>query len=93
MDDAGPRSRPNLVAGVIGLGLHLATGAFPYAVSGLVAPLGGTVVLGLVWVALLVVAIRLFRARNPFVLLVAPASVAAWLAIVSLGGAVLGWTA
>jgi hypothetical protein len=93
VEEAGGRPRANPIVGVLGLVLHLATGVFPYAASGLVAPIEGYVVLYALWLGLLVVAVRLFRARNPFVLLVAPASVAVWLAVISFGGAVLGWTA
>lgn len=84
-----------LAAGV-GAVLHLAVGVFPYAASGLVVPVWGVVVLYGCWLALAVVLVRLLRgpARRP---LLAPAipvvAIAVWFAFVSLGGALLDWTA
>lgn len=82
------------MTGVAGVVLHVGTGVFPYAASGLLAPPWAYVVLYGVWTGLLVVAVRLFRTdRRPWTLLVPVASIVAWIAIISLGGAVLGWTA
>ena len=84
------------VAALVGVVLHLAVGVFPYAASGLVVPLWGVVVLYGCWLALAVVLIRLLRGpdRRP---LVAPAvplvALAVWFAFVTLGEALLGWTA
>ena len=77
-----------------GIVLHLVAGVFPFAASGLIAPLWGVVVLYLWWLALLAVAIRLVRTRRWRLVLAVPfAAVAGWFALMSLGGAVLGWTA
>ena len=78
-------------AGVV---LHLVTGVFPFAASGLIAPLWGVVVLYVWWVALLGVAIRLVRTRRLRLVLAVPfVAVAGWFALMWFGGAVLGWTA
>lgn len=66
---------------------------FLYAVSGLVAPLWGVVLLLLIWVALFVLCVRWWTphpGRLPFVAAVA---VVVWFAVISAGGAWLGWTA
>ncbi len=82
------------VAGEAGIVLHIATGIFPYAASGLLAPPWAYVVLYGIWALLLVFGIQLLRTgRKPWALLVPVASVVAWIGIISLGGAVLGWTA
>ena len=86
--------RGRQVAGIVGLVLHGLTGVFPYAASGLVAPVWGYLVLYVLWGALLVVGIRWFRAgRGPFVLLVPVASIAVWVAVMAFGDLVLGWSA
>lgn len=78
----------------VGVALHLLAGAFPFAVSGLIAPLWGVVVLYAIWLALLGVAVQLVRTgRLRLVLLVPFAAVVAWFTVMSFGGAVLGWTA
>ena len=87
------RSATRRLPGWIALGLHVAVGVFPYGASGLVAPLPGLVVLGIIWIALLVVVLR-WRPANPWMTLLAPAgAVAIWFAVLSLGEAVFGWTA
>jgi hypothetical protein len=81
------------VAGWLGVALHLVVGVVPYAVSGLVAPAWVYPVLYLLWAALLVVAVRLARRGSGRALLVPVAAVVLWLAVISFGEAVLGWTA
>ena len=82
------------VAGVVGLVLHGLTAVFPYAASGLLAPLYGYVVVYLLWTALLWLGLRWFRSRRePLVLLVPVLSLAGWAAVMSFGDFVLGWTA
>ena len=70
----------------------LGLAGFVYLVSGLVVPLPWLIGLWGVWVALAVHAVR--RRRQPWTVL-ATAGVAAvvWVAVVSLGGALLDWTA
>jgi hypothetical protein len=63
------------------------------AASGLVAPPWGVVVLGLVWLATAAVSVRTWRRRMFMPLLMATAVAVAWVALVSFGGAVLGWNA
>jgi hypothetical protein len=64
-----------------------------YLASGLVAPPWAVGVLLAIWVLMLVLCIRWFR-RRPFVVLAMPLVAAAvWLAVISAGGAWLGWTA
>jgi hypothetical protein len=77
-------------AGLVG---HLLVGAFPYAVSGLVAPPLGVIVLWVVWLVLLVVAIRLLQRRPPLVFLVPLSALALWGAVIWGGEVLFGWTA
>lgn len=80
------------VIGWLGLAAHLAVG-FWYAASGLVAPVWAVAGLLVVWAVLLAVAIRLLRRRPARVPLVPLSAVLIWLAVVSAGGAWLGWSA
>ena len=86
------RSVAALVAGWIGLIAHLGTGLF-YLVSGLAVPAWAYVVLLVIWLALLVVAIRLLRQRPAYTLLIPVASAAIWFGALSAGDAWLNWTA
>jgi hypothetical protein len=84
------------VAAVAGVLLHLVIGAVPFAVSGLVAPLWGVVVLFVWWLALAATIVRLLLGadRRPRLAPLVPVvALAGWFAFVSFGGAVLGWTA
>jgi hypothetical protein len=66
---------------------------FLYAASGLVAPGWGVAVLMAIWLALLVLAIRWWT-PHPLRLLTLPVvALAIWFALVTAGGAWLGWTA
>ncbi|MEU2615583.1 hypothetical protein ABZ570_29010 [Micromonospora sp. NPDC007271] len=78
--------RMRRVVGWLGLAAHLAVG-FWYAASGLVVPGWALAGLLVVWAVLLV-------RRRPALVPLAPLSaVLVWLAVVSAGGAWLGWTA
>lgn len=81
------------IAGISGLALYLLVGVFPYAASGLVAPLWGIVFLYAGWLVGLVVAIRLYRRRSPWTVILAPLALGFWWAVITLGDALLGWTA
>lgn len=76
----------------VAVAAHLVVGVFPYAGSGLVAPVYGVAVLWAAWAALAVMLWRL-RARPTRAILVPPAALLAWVAVVGLGDALLGWTA
>lgn len=79
--------------GWVGLALHAGVGAFPYLVSGLVAPPYGVLFLWALWGALLVVALRL-RVRRPAWTPVVPiVAIALWRIVMLLGEAALGWQA
>ena len=66
---------------------------FLYAVSGLLAPWYGVVLLLLVWVVLFVVACRWWTPHPKLMLLLPVAAVAIWFAVLTLGEALLDWTA
>lgn len=87
--NSSPGSR---VAGWAGLVLH-GLAAVPFLFSGLVAPLWGVAILWVIWIALLGVALRLRVAAPWWTLAVAPVAVVLLVLVVSLGDAVLGWTA
>lgn len=89
----GPQARVGRVVGIVAVLMHMLVGAFPYAVSGLVAPLSGVALLWLMWLGLLVLVVWLARAGRPIALAVPVAAVILWFAIISFGGMVLGWTA
>jgi hypothetical protein len=80
------------IAGWIGLIAH---GLFFvwYAASGVVAPYWAVAVLLGAWGALLVLAIRLFRTRPALVLALPVVDASLWVAVVTAGERVLGWTA
>jgi hypothetical protein len=66
---------------------------FPYAASGLVAPVYGVAALMAIWVAFLVIACRWWT-RHPRLVPVVPlVAVAVLFAAVWFGGAFLGWSA
>jgi hypothetical protein len=76
----------------IGVG-GLAVMAFPYFLSGLLAPLWAVLVLVGIWLVYVALACEWFRTRPLWVLLL-PASLAViWLAAMYGGEAFLGWTA
>jgi hypothetical protein len=81
------------VLGLIGLILYVATGVFPYAASGLVAPLWGIAVLYAGWLVGLWLTFRLFRRGSAWALAMQVAAVAFWWVVVTMGESVFGWTA
>jgi hypothetical protein len=91
--EATPTSIWPKVAAWIGLVLHLVVGVFPYLTSGLVVPPWGLAVLGIVWVGLLVLAIRLVRQGSPWTLAVPAIAIAFWFLWLTVGERLWGWTA
>jgi hypothetical protein len=84
------------LAAIGGVLLHLGFGVFPFAATGLLAPLWAIVVLYLWWLALGVVLVRLLRGtdRRPFVAPLVPlVALAGWFGFLTFGDLVLGWTA
>ena len=77
-----------VVAVVIAALAQLVVGFF-YMASGLMAPLWAIVLLGVWWVLLTYVGVRLVQRRSYLVPLVA---VATWFGVMTFGEAVLGWT-
>ena len=91
--EASPASPWPKVAAWIGLVLHLVVGVFPYLSSGLMVPLWGLIVLGVVWVVLLIVAIRLLRRGSPWTLAVPAIAIAFWFVWLTVGERLWDWTA
>ena len=89
---ARPEDRGRWAAWV-GFLVHLVVGVFPYAASGLLAPLYGIALVYVGWFALLILALKWWNPKPYWVLLVPVAALAWWFALMSLGGLVLGWTA
>lgn len=86
-------SRGARAAAWAGIVVHLVVGVFPYAFSGLLAPLWAVVTVAVVWFGLLAAAIH-FRKRRPwFVAAIPIASLGFWFAFLTFGDLVLGWTA
>ena len=81
-----------MVAIVIGIVGHLAAGVW-YAASGLVAPGWAVVGLLIVWAALSVVLWRLVRRRSGWAIAIPVLDLAIWFAVISIGEALLDWTA
>jgi hypothetical protein len=80
------------IAWFIGLAAHLAVLIW-YVASGLLAPLWAVIGLLAIWVVLLVVGLRLWRARPAWMLAVPVAAVVIWFAVISAGERFLNWTA
>ena len=77
----------------VGFFLHLVVGVFPYAASGLLAPLYGVAILYVGWFVLLFFALRWWN-RAPFRVLAVPAiALAWWFALLTFGELVVGWQA
>jgi uncharacterized membrane protein YjjP (DUF1212 family) len=66
---------------------------FLYAASGLLAPWYAVVALMLVWLLLFVVATRWWTPHPKRTLLLPVVAVVLWFGVLTLGGALLGWTA
>ena len=89
---SGARPVWKLVLGFVALAAHLVVGFF-YLTAGLVAPLYGLIVLWIAWLALLVLAIWMLRRRTLWILLVPVVAFGILVGGISLGEALLGWTA
>jgi hypothetical protein len=66
---------------------------FLYAASGLLAPWYGVVVLLAIWLALLVLATRWWTPHPKRTLLVPLIALVVWFGVLTLGGALLDWSA
>jgi hypothetical protein len=66
---------------------------FIYAVSGLLAPWYGVVVLMVIWVVLFILATRWWTPHPKRTLWLPVLAVAVWFAVLYLGEALFGWTA
>jgi hypothetical protein len=77
----------------VAIALHVIGAGFIGLGAGLVAPPLGVLTGWLIWAAILFAGLRLRRSR-PWLALATPfAGVGAWFALLTFGGAVLGWTA
>ena len=81
------------ILALIGLILYGAIGLFPYASSGLLAPVWGIAVLYAGWLLGLWLTIRLFRLRSAWALAMPGAALAWWWLVLAVGESVFGWTA
>jgi hypothetical protein len=81
------------ILGLVGLLLYVATGLFPFAVSGLVAPLWGIAVLYIGWLLGLWLTIRLYQRRSAWALAMPVAAFAFWWVVVTIGETAFDWTA
>ena len=77
----------------VGFFLHLVIGVFPYAASGLLAPLYGIALVYVGWFALLFFALKWWNKTPLRVLLVPVIALVWWFALMTFGEFVLGWTA
>jgi hypothetical protein len=87
--DTGRAAGPLVVAVLSGL-VHLVIGYF-YAVSGLVVPGYALFPLGLWWIVLALVLLRLAARGSWWTPLVPVVAAATWFVVVLGGGALLGW--
>lgn len=78
--------------GVVGIVAYALTG-FLFIAGGLVVPGPWLYVLWAAWLAGVYLVFRLFITRRPWTFLAAVAAVAFWWVFVTLGEALLGWTA
>ena len=80
------------VLGVLGIVAYALSGFF-YIASGLLVPGPWLIVLWFAWLAGVYLVVRLFISRRPWTFIAAVAAVAFWWVFVTLGEALLGWTA
>ncbi len=80
------------VIGIVGIGLYLVVGFF-YLSSGLVVPGPWLIVLWGIWLVGIYPLVTVYRKRRAWTPLVAVASAVVWWLYVTIGEAVLGWTA
>ncbi|MFA9429492.1 hypothetical protein [Egicoccus sp. AB-alg2] len=91
--DASPTTRVGeIVALVVAALLQLVVGFFTWS-SGLVAPLWAIALLGLLWVAAVVVLVRLARRRPLATPAVPVVNGLLWWGLLTAGERLLGWTA
>ncbi|WP_344122464.1 hypothetical protein [Kocuria aegyptia] len=86
-------TRPWFVVAVVIAALAQLVVGFYYLASGLMAPLWAIVLLGVWWVVLTLIGVRLVQRRSYLVLLVPVVAMATWFGLMTFGGSVLGWTA
>ena len=92
-ENVRPIEEPKKWPAWVGFFLHLVVGVFPYAASGLLAPLYGVAILYVGWFVLLFVALKWWN-RAPFRVLLVPAiALAWWFALLTFGELVIGWQA
>jgi hypothetical protein len=77
---------------IVGLAAHLAVAVFPFAATGLLAPLWAVVMGWAVWAGTAVLAWRVSRQRPRLTLLVPLIAAAIWYAFVVLAAAAFSWT-
>lgn len=88
-----PLTAPDRLAAGLAIALHVGIAVFPLAASGLVAPPWFLALTALVWVAGAAAVVHLVR-RTPRRAWMAPVAVVAlWMAAITLGEQLLGWTA
>ncbi len=85
--------RTKRVLGWVGIVLHSTAVALSYYLSLLLAPLWATYVLWGLWVLLLLLAVHLLRRRSVWTLAVPFVAYGVWLAALTLGERLMGWTA
>ena len=93
--DTQPRARQPvwaLVLGFVGIAAHLVVG-YLYLAAGLVAPLYGIVIFWVLWAALLGLAIWLLRRHPLWILAIPIVALGVLFGGITLGGALLGWSA
>jgi hypothetical protein len=81
-----------LVVGLVAMFLYVPVGVF-YFGSGLVMPFWAAAILWVIWIAGLLVLARVYRSRPMWTWVVPVAAMVLWVAVVSLGDWLLGWTA
>ncbi|MEX5297487.1 hypothetical protein RCG67_01750 [Kocuria sp. CPCC 205292] len=83
---------PLFVLAVVVAALAQLVAGYFYMASGLMAPLWAIALLGVWWVLLTYVGVRLVQRRSYLVLLVPVVAGVTWFAVMTFGEAVLGWT-
>lgn len=81
----------NSVLAGLGMAALLVVFVVLYLPAGLMVPLGGLIVLWILWAGLAAVGVWWFQRRPLWVLALPVVAVVLWYAIVSAGGAFLGW--
>lgn len=81
-----------VVVGVVAGVAHLVPGFF-ILVSGLVAPAWAVLLMGLGWIALLVLLVRMVERRSWWTPVIPIATMALWYVVIMLGEDLLGWSA